>query len=109
MSFERLVENKIREAMEKGEFDNLPGQGQPLDLTAYFNTPSDLRLGFALLKGAQFVPPEVELRREIERLQEQLAQCTEEGRAATLKGEIESHTLKLNLMTDSQRCTQKRR
>ena len=109
MSFERLIENKIREAMEKGEFDNLPGQGQPLDLTAYFNTPSDLRLGFAMLKGAQFVPPEVELRHEIERLLEQLAQCTKEGRRAALKGEIESHTLKLNLLTDSQRRAQKRR
>ena len=108
MSFERLVENKIREAMEKGEFDNLPGQGQPLDLTAYFNTPSDLRLGFAMLKGAQFVPPEVELRRELERLQEQLAQCPDEGRRTRLKQQIESQTLKLNLLTDSQRRTQKR-
>jgi hypothetical protein len=109
MSIERLVENKIREAMEKGEFDNLPGRGLPLDLTAYFNTPSDLRLGFAMLKGAQFVPPEVELRRELERLQEQLAQCTDEGRRAALKAEIKGHTLKLNWLTDSQQHAQKRR
>lgn len=109
MSFERLVENKIREAMEKGEFDNLPGQGQPLDLTAYFNTPSDLRLGFALLKGAQFVPPEVELRRELERLQERLAQTSNDVQREALKREVESLTLKLNLMSDSARRPQKRR
>lgn len=109
MSFERLVENKIREAMEKGEFDNLPGQGKPLDLTAYFNTPSDLRLGFALLKGAKFVPLEVELRRELERLTEQFAECVDERQRAALKQEIESQTLKLNLMTDSHQRAQKRR
>ena len=28
-----MVEDVIREAMERGEFDNLPGKGKPLDLT----------------------------------------------------------------------------
>ena|SRR3989442_1335499 len=28
-----MVEDVIREAMERGEFDNLPGKGRPLDLT----------------------------------------------------------------------------
>jgi hypothetical protein len=77
MSFERLVENKIREAMAKGEFDNLPGRGRPLDLDAYFNTPEELRLGYAMLKSAGFVPVEVELQREIEVLQAELDQCAE--------------------------------
>ena len=50
MPFGRLIENKIREAIERGEFDNLPGKGKPLDLTESFNTPGDLRLGYAMLK-----------------------------------------------------------
>lgn len=29
--FESVAERQIREAMERGEFDNLPGEGQPLD------------------------------------------------------------------------------
>ncbi|MBM4458034.1 MAG: DUF1992 domain-containing protein [Chloroflexi bacterium] len=32
MSFDGLVDQKIQEAMARGEFDNLPGQGRPLDL-----------------------------------------------------------------------------
>jgi hypothetical protein len=28
--FESLVDQKIREALERGEFDNLPGSGKPL-------------------------------------------------------------------------------
>ena len=31
--FESRVERMIREATERGEFDNLPGAGKPLDLT----------------------------------------------------------------------------
>ena len=31
--WESLVDQKIREAMEQGEFDNLAGAGQPIDLS----------------------------------------------------------------------------
>jgi hypothetical protein len=106
MSFERLVENKIREAMEQGEFDNLPGRGRPLDLTAYFNTPEELRLGYAMLKSAGFVPVEVELQREIEALQAEHDQCADPSRQIALQHEIRAKTLKLKLMNDSRqrRC-----
>ena len=30
---ESLVERQIREARERGEFDDLPGRGRPLDLS----------------------------------------------------------------------------
>jgi hypothetical protein len=39
MSFDRIVEAIIKEAMERGEFDNLPSMGKPIDLTEYFETP----------------------------------------------------------------------
>lgn len=32
MQFENWVDRQIREAMERGEFDNLPGAGKPLEL-----------------------------------------------------------------------------
>ena len=31
--YESLVDRQIREAQERGEFDNLPGAGKPLDLS----------------------------------------------------------------------------
>ena len=103
MSFERLVENKIREAIANGEFDNLPGRGRPLDLDDYFNTPAELRLGYAMLKSAHCLPAEVELRREIEALQTQLAECTDAHEQASLRHDIQSKTLKLKLLNDTQR------
>jgi hypothetical protein len=44
MSIDRIVEAAIQEAIARGEFENLPGQGKPVDLTEYFNTPEDVRV-----------------------------------------------------------------
>jgi hypothetical protein len=65
LSFEILVEQKIREAQKRGEFDNLPGAGKPLDLEEDPLVPEDLRLAYRILKNAGFVPPELETHREI--------------------------------------------
>lgn len=101
--FGKLIENKIREAMEAGEFDNLPGKGKPIDLEAYFSTPEELRLSYSVLKSARCLPEEVELRKEIESLTEQLANCADERRRQSLQEQIHSKNLKLNLLTDSNR------
>jgi hypothetical protein len=103
MFSERLIEEKIREAMENGEFDNLPGKGKPLDLESYFATPADVRLGYSVLKSAGCVPVEVELRNEIESLKERLSACQDEYKWKALNQEIESKTLKLSLLMDSNR------
>ena len=44
MNFDKLVEAAIKEAQERGEFNNLAGKGKPIDLTAYFDTPEDIRV-----------------------------------------------------------------
>jgi len=56
------------EAIARGEFDNLPGKGKPLDLDGYFATPEHLRMGYSMLKSADIIPEEMELLREIEGL-----------------------------------------
>lgn len=50
MAFDRIVEAIVKDAMERGEFDNLPGRGKPIDLTEYFDTPEEVRLANSLLK-----------------------------------------------------------
>jgi hypothetical protein len=61
MSFHRNAGEKIKEAIAKGEFDNLPGKGRSLDLGAYFATPRDLTIGYSILKDAEIIPEEMEL------------------------------------------------
>jgi Domain of unknown function (DUF1992) len=100
MFSEKLIEEIIREAMEKGEFDDLPGRGKPLDLDAYFATPEDVRLGYSVLKSAGCVPVEVELQQEIESLRARLDVSDDERERQSLRKEIEGKTLKLNLLMD---------
>ena len=66
----KIVESIIQEAMARGEFENLPGKGKPIDLTEYFNTPKDVRVAQSLLKNAGMVPVEIELLQEIAALKE---------------------------------------
>jgi hypothetical protein len=63
--FDRIIERLIQEAMQAGKFDSLRGRGLPADLESYFETPAEIRLAHATLRGAGFVPREVELLNEI--------------------------------------------
>lgn len=63
--FEKLAEQRILEAIARGELENLPGQGAPIDLDDDAMVPADMRMAYRILKNAGYVPEEVRLRREI--------------------------------------------
>jgi hypothetical protein len=71
--FEKIVEERIRRAFEAGEFDDLEGRGEPLALADDSTVPEELRLAFKILKNADCLPPEVELRKDIERAEDLIA------------------------------------
>jgi hypothetical protein len=73
-----IAEQKIREAAERGEFADLPGEGQPLDLAGDPLVPEDLRVAYRILKNAGFLPLTLEAQREIRDL-EQLIRGMEVG------------------------------
>ena len=77
-SFQILAEQRINEAVEKGELDNLPGQGKPLDLDDDSHLPPEMRMAYRILKNAGYVAPEVEQRKEIASIRDMLSQCQDE-------------------------------
>ena len=85
MPFSRIAESRIREAMEQGQFDNLPGAGQPLSLEEYFSTPEDLRMAYSILKNANCAPAEVELLNEVSRLKRAVAETTDAATKQSLQ------------------------
>ncbi|HKG21273.1 MAG TPA: DUF1992 domain-containing protein [Blastocatellia bacterium] len=103
MSLERLIEEKIKAAMDRGEFDNLSGKGKPIDLDAYFATPEDMRVGHSVLKSAGFVPEEVQLLKEIESLRRRSDECRDEDEKARIKKRLDQEVLKLNLLVEKRR------
>ncbi|MEK6335279.1 MAG: DnaJ family domain-containing protein [Acidobacteriota bacterium] len=64
--WESLIDQKIREAMEQGEFDDLPGKGQPLDTSENPFEDPELRLAHRILRNAGFAPSWIEERKDFE-------------------------------------------
>ena len=100
MSFDRAVEQIIKEAMERGEFDNLPGKGKPIDLTTYFDTPEEVRMAYSILKNAGMVPREVELLKEIAELKKVESALVEEKKRLEIRKEIEKKQIEFSLMME---------
>lgn len=96
MAFERIAEQKIREAMEAGEFDNLPSVGSRIDLEGYFSLPEHLRMAFSVLKSADCLPVEVLLLNDVARLERELAHAAPERRDR-LTAELRAAQLRLAL------------
>ena len=78
LAFETIAEQRISEALARGDFEGLPGAGQPLDLEEDLLVPEDLRMAYRILKNAGYVPPEVHTLNEIGAL-ERLVQSLGEG------------------------------
>lgn len=99
--FEKIVEERIQKALMGGEFDNLPGEGRPLTLDEDDHIPEELRLAYKILKNADCLPPEVQLRKEIHQTEELLAAMTDEAeRYRTLK-RLNLLIFKLNTLRDA--------
>lgn len=68
------IEQKILAAQAKGEFENLPGTGQPLNLDDDVFVPDDLKVAYRVLKNAGVQPAELTAYQEIQELRKQLSE-----------------------------------
>lgn len=73
-----IAERRIQEALERGAFDNLPGAGHPLHLDDMSHVPEELRMAYTILRNANCLPPELEERKDIQRLADLLENCNDE-------------------------------
>ena len=103
MGFERIVEDLIKEAMERGEFDNLPGKGKPIDLSEYFETPEEVRMANSVLKSAGMTSREVDLLKEIAELKQLLAAVLDEKKKQEIQKKIQQKQVEFSLMMERQK------
>jgi DnaJ family protein C protein 28 len=78
-AFDQIVEEKIRAAIEAGEFDHLPGAGKPLQLEVNPYEPEGWGAAFRLLKKNGYTLPWLEERQEIEQAVAQLRRWLEQA------------------------------
>lgn len=100
-----IAEERIQEAIRRGEFDHLPGAGKPLELDDDRLVPAEVRIAYRILKNSGYVPPEVLERREIAELEATLPKLENAERTRALQklqllrtrlGAQRSRTLHLN-------------
>ena len=107
MNLEKAVEAIIREAQERGDFDNLKGKGKPIDLSAYFETPEDVRMAYSMLKNAGMVSAEVDLLNEIAELKERLTTTYKENDRSRIQKIIREKQLQFDIMMEQQKRSRK--
>jgi hypothetical protein len=95
--FEKIVDERIRKAQQEGAFDNLPGSGKPLPRED-MDIPEDIRLAYKVLKNADFIPPELELRKEIRSTRELLSGMPETAEKYKTLKKLNLLVMKLNAM-----------
>ncbi len=78
---DQIAEARIQEAIERGELRDLPGVGQPLWLDDDSAVPEELRVAYRVLKNAGFLPPELQLRKEVREAEHLLRQLPESERS----------------------------
>ena len=103
MSLEKFIEDQIGKAMARGEFDNLPGKGKPLDLDWYFSVTEDLRLGYSVLKNNRVIPQEAQLLKEVEDLKRQLDLCEGDEERRRIRKTINDKIMSFQMLIERQR------
>lgn len=75
-----VAERKIEQALEEGQFDNLPGMGGPLEIEDISHLPPELRMAYTVLKNGGYIEKLPEAG-NIVTTRELLERCPDEGRA----------------------------
>ena len=96
--FQRLAEQRILEAQRKGEFDDLPGKGKPLELEDLSWVPDELRIGYMVLKNAHVLPPEAEILKDIHILEDLLKHVEDESERKALAKSIQWKMIRLDIL-----------
>lgn len=71
-NLESAIDQQIREAMERGDFDNLRGKGKPLNLARDPNVPEDWELAFNVLRNAGYAPDWIETLNQVRAEEEKI-------------------------------------
>lgn len=74
-----IAERKIQQAMADGTIPDLSHwKNKPLPPDDMAHVPEDLRMAYRLLKNGGYVPEEVAMQKEINRLEQLLVNCADE-------------------------------
>ncbi|MDR0270114.1 DnaJ family domain-containing protein [Paenibacillus sp.] len=95
-----LAEQRINEAMNRGEFEDLSGKGKPLEFEELSHIPEDLRMSYKIMKNAGLVPQEMQLHEELLKLQDLIHACENASEKEKLKKSLTEKKLRFQLLME---------
>ncbi|MBM7553682.1 DUF1992 domain-containing protein [Thalassobacillus pellis] len=106
MDFTSIVEEKIKQAIRDGELNDLPGKGKPLPKDDMEHVPAELRNGYKILKNANMIPEEMQVKKEMVSLEELIAYCDDPEQKETYKRKLSEKQLRFQLMMEKRKMNQ---
>ena len=97
----KIAEMKIREIIEKGELENLPGKGKPLEIDNMSFVPAELRMAFRIIKNAGLVPVEVSLNKDMDALKKKIEESKDETERNLFKRRLIELEVRYNILRES--------
>ena len=98
--FDKIIEDRIRRAQQKGKFENLEGTGKPLIFDSDSHVDSELRLAYKILKNADCLPAEIQLKKEIKRTEDLLSGMEKTAEKHRTLQKLNFLIMKLNTMAN---------
>ncbi|USK68851.1 DUF1992 domain-containing protein [Peribacillus asahii] len=100
-----IAEEKIKQAMNNGEFDHLPGKGKPLVIEDLSAIPQDLRMAYSLLKNAKMLEDEQNYRKELMQIEDLIACCHAPEEKLVLQQKLNQKLLQFNQVLQKRNTT----
>lgn len=76
--FAFIAEQRIAQAMQEGDLNSPKWKNKPLPLHDDSSVPAELKMAYKILKNSGHLPPEIEDRKEIQRLEDLIAETEDE-------------------------------
>ncbi|MBH0231224.1 DUF1992 domain-containing protein [Halobacillus yeomjeoni] len=106
MDFGQIIEEKIKQAIDRGDFDDLPGKGKPLPKDEFAYLPEDVRNSYRILKNANMLPEEMILKKEMTELEYLIADAADQDREKELKKQWSEKKIRFDLMMEKRKLNQ---
>ena len=93
-----IAERKINEAIKEGQLDVEGWRNKPLPMSNDNLVPEELRMAHKILKNGGYLPPEIEIKKEIQQIEDLLAACEDERTRVKQIKKLNYLVMKLNTM-----------
>jgi hypothetical protein len=104
MNSSRVIEWIIQQAVDRGEFENLPGEGKPLKLDPINSYLSKEQVIMnKMLKDSGLLPIEILIRKEIDDIEQKLEDSKNVSEQNVLKAKLKELEIKYDIQVDARR------